>query len=649
MRRIPLLLLLLLPLAARAVGTPPPPDAFDLRIAAELSARSPEAAALFARANAARAKGGHAEASRLYGEVLALVPDFVHAQRRQAMEELEMGRRDRALVLLRDALARDRSAQNLGALARVLVVGKVPADTAEALRLSREAVTLAPEDRHVVQGAAGVALEGNDLPLLTECCQRLEALAPDDYRTWYLRGVELASRGRVDDALAALRKSRALGLPEAAFREVSRAFEGARPLWRKVVDPGLVVLAAWGALFVLLFAAGTVLSRATLRAAERLPAESTGVTTPADARLRKVYAAVLWLSCAFYYVSLPLLAASVLAVGGGLIFAAFALGHIPVKLVAIVAVLTLVSFVSILRSVFVRGRDEEPGLKLPPGENPRLEALLAEVAGRVGTRPVDTVYLTTGTELAVFERGGPLRLKSAPRERCLLLGAGVLPGFRLGPFRAVLAHEYGHFSHRDTAGGGLALAVRRSVLTMARHLAQGGAAAWYNPAWLFVNGFLRVFLRISQGASRLQEILADRWAAICYGGAAFAEGLRHVVSASVRFDAHVDATLTEVVEGKRPLPNLYRYVPAKPPSADEVEAAVAKALEAEPSPYDSHPSPAHRVAWAGRLERPGPASADDGDEAWSLFASRDDLERRLTDDVRNAVKERHGVEIPLAS
>jgi len=101
----------------------------------------------------------------------------------------------------------------------------------------------------------------------------------------------------------------------------------------------------------------------------------------------------------------------------------------------------------------------------------------------------------------------------------------------MGAFKAVLAHEYGHLSNRDTAGGGFALAVRRSLTTAAVGLAERGVATWYNPAWLFLTGFNRVFLRISQGASRLQETLADRWAASAYGARYFEQGLRHLPDA----------------------------------------------------------------------------------------------------------------------
>jgi hypothetical protein len=49
-----------------------------------------------------------------------------------------------------------------------------------------------------------------------------------------------------------------------------------------------------------------------------------------------------------------------------------------------------------------------------------------------------------------------------------------------------------------------------------------------------------LFLRISHGASRLQEILADRHAALAYGGEAFAQGLKHVVLRDVHFDGQAE-------------------------------------------------------------------------------------------------------------
>jgi Zn-dependent protease with chaperone function len=225
-------------------------------------------------------------------------------------------------------------------------------------------------------------------------------------------------------------------------------------------------------------------------------------------------------------------------------------------------------------------------------------------------------------------------------QRCLVLGAGV---------KAILAHEYEHFQNEDTAGGGFALAVRRSVLTMAMHLAQRGVASPFNPAWWFVRGFHAVFLRVSQGASRLQEVLADRWAAFAYGPAAFASGLAHVVERSIRFDAHISATLEEVVPAKQPLHNVYAFEPSEALDRAKIEAAVREAMNRASSPYDSHPRPADRIALVEKIEgTPPPESEEDIGQAWSLLASRDAIENRMTEVVRSRLA-KSGIELRTAA
>ena len=392
----------------------------------------------------------------------------------------------------------------------------------------------------------------------------------------------------------------------------------------------LEIAAAWIGALLLLLAVGGLLSGSTLRAARRVPLQPSGQAQGSDAFLRRVYRIVLWLSCAYYWISIPLISVAVLALGGGLIYLLFQIGRIPIKLVLIIVVLVVVTLVSIVKSLFVRREDEDPGLRLDLAGEPRLRGLLDEVAARIGTRPVDNVYLTPGTDLAVMERGGMWRQLGGQTERCLILGVGVLEGMELGPFKAILAHEYGHFSNEDTAGGGFALAVRRSILTMAQHLAEGGAAAWYNPAWLFVNGFYRVFLRISQGASRLQEVLADRWAAFTYGAAAFERGLRHVIERSIYFDAHANSALGRAVQTKLALVNLYQFDPATLDGQADLTYAIEQALHREPSPYDSHPAPVDRFAWVKAVAGNGAIPAEDEVEVWSLFKDREAVERTLT-------------------
>jgi Zn-dependent protease with chaperone function len=641
--------------AALASAAPTRPhEAFDSRIAAELQRKSPQAAALWAEANAAREADDHSRAATLYRQVLLLAPDFVHARRRLAGEELALGHRKKALALAREAMAADPSVENMTALASVLAreVGRekpTEAEKKEAYRLAVRAAERAPDDFYAQVVLAQQAMENGDQARFRSAADRLLEIAPEEMATHYLAFMRALLEERWSDAQASLERAHERGLPDPEFQKMQALLEQRRPASAGPLSRLAWAGGAWLGALLLLLVAGWILSAAVLREAETLPTQASGRAQGGSASLKKAYAVVLWLSCAFYYVSLPLVALVVVLAGGGVLYAVFSLGRIPVKLVLIVVAIVLVTLWSMLKSLLIRARDDDPGNRLDLRGHPRLRALLGDVARRVGTRPVDNVYLTPGTELAVMERGSMGRQLRGRAERCLILGVGVLEGLKVGPFKAVLAHEYGHFSNRDTAGGGFALAVRRSLLTMARGLAEGGAAAWYNPAWLFLNGFYRVFLRVSQGASRLQEILADRWAAFTYGSKAFEEGLRHVVEQSVRFDARAGAALQDMA-ARGLMANLYQHQPSSPLPEAEIERAVRDALNRPASPYDSHPSPTERTRWVRALAAKGTAlSSDDAGEAWGLFENRAAIEETMTRQVQAMVLGAQAAEQAAAS
>jgi Zn-dependent protease with chaperone function len=285
-----------------------------------------------------------------------------------------------------------------------------------------------------------------------------------------------------------------------------------------------------------------------------------------------------------------------------------------------------------LRSLFVRrGGQDDPGRALPREQAPALWDLLADVAGKVGTRAVDAVYLTLGTELAVSEVGSmSQRLRDRGRRR-LILGAGVLDGLTRQQLRAILAHEYGHFSNRDTAGGGAALVVQASVFYSAVRIARAGGATWYNPAWHFVRAFHALFLRITLGASRLQEIMADHFAAVAYGAPAFAQGLEHVVRRSLEFERNAQSLARRAQREGRAIPSLYAAPEEMPEGRVELERAIAARMNDTASPYDSHPPPGQRLEWAAKVPAPSEPPAADADlPAWSLFPERVAIEEEMT-------------------
>src|SRR5262249_9605196 len=152
----------------------------------------------------------------------------------------------------------------------------------------------------------------------------------------------------------------------------------------------------------------------------------------------------------------------------------YALGTIPIRAVLLIVIFVSVSIGAMVRGLFSRRADLAPGPELDLVKLPDLRRAVSEVAQRIGTRPADVVYVTPGAQIAVFERGGVVKQLAGRRQRCLILGVATLEGLSIRPFKSILAHEYGHFSNRDTAGGAFALAVRRSVGATAQRLFQSG-------------------------------------------------------------------------------------------------------------------------------------------------------------------------------
>jgi Zn-dependent protease with chaperone function len=292
-----------------------------------------------------------------------------------------------------------------------------------------------------------------------------------------------------------------------------------------------------------------------------------------------------------------------------------------------------------VRGVFARVKDEEPGHPLPRDKAPQLWSLTEEVAERVDTRPVDAIYVTPGTNIGVTERGSLLKKLQSAGQRCLILGLGALPGMTQAQFKAILAHEYGHFSNRDTAGGNLARRVQASIYQMAYTLASTGQARWYNPAWLFVNGFHRLFLRITLGASRLQEILADRYAALAYGVQNSVDGLMHIVRQGLVFDAQVSQEIKTAMGHNRGLQNLYLLPPIQGTMLKQLEAKVEQRMNRPTSTYDSHPAIQDRIRLVRQLDS-GSEVEGSQEPAWDLLPDAESLQQEMTAHVQQNVRRR---------
>lgn len=638
-----------LPVRAQAGGPATPTaipaqrdEAFEREVLARLAAVNPQAVPLFQEATRAMDAGDLPTAKQLYEQVLTLAPDFPDALRRLSYVERGLGDLTSAEQHARRAYELDGTPYNQIALAQALLVSGDKTKAAEALTHAQAAAQALPDDLDVNVTLLYAGAATANVPTIRQASQKLIEIAPDFPLAHYFAGLVAAEDGQWEKAERELLLAQKLGMPAEDVQKALDSGIASQARFYRWLRRGAYLLGGWVAGLGVLFLAGLLLSRVTLAAVQRPQPAAQFETGSGERLIRATYGVVIAITSLYFYLSIPLVIALVLAGAGSIFYVFLVVGRIPIQLAVALGLATLYTLIAIVRSVFTRVKDTELGRPLSRGEAPYLWMLTEEVARRVGTRPVEAIYVTPAPEVGVVERGGLLKQLRGLGQRCLILGLGALPGMTQGQFRAILAHEYGHFSNRDTAGGNLAGQVRASIFHMAYRLAVTGQARWYNPAWLFVNGFHRIFLRITLGASRLQEILADRYAAMAYGARNFIDGLMHVVRQSLLFKELVDHEVEVALHQNRRLNNLYTLpVSLISSRRTQLDGNIEEVMQRPTSPYDSHPAVKERIRLVQQLNATGFVE-DSPDPVWSLLSDVDSLQQEMTTIVQTNVWQRQG-------
>ena len=174
---------------------------------------------------------------------------------------------------------------------------------------------------------------------------------------------------------------------------------------------------------------------------------------------------------------------------------------------------------SILFSLFPR-RDafELPGPRLDESAEPRLFAFIKDIADRMQQPMPKEIYLDHDANIWVAQRGGILGFGG---RRAMSIGMPLLQAMPAAEFKAVLAHEFGHYASHDVSLGPILYRTRRSMSQTVQNLDDSLLSApfeWYSS----------VFLDLTLALSRRQELVADAAAARVAGATALASALRRV-------------------------------------------------------------------------------------------------------------------------
>lgn len=243
-----------------------------------------------------------------------------------------------------------------------------------------------------------------------------------------------------------------------------------------------------------------------------------------------------------------------------------------------------------------RIRYEIPGPRLAPEDQPELFAVIEDVARQTGQQMPADVYLARDVNAGVLQVGGFLGFGS---RRVLELGLPLLQSLTISQFRAVIAHEFGHYHGGDTKLAPLVYRTREAIGRTVNTLADDDGFI-YKPFHWYGN----FYLRVTQAISRAQELAADRLSARVAGAKNAAAALVAVEGAAAAHQSYWDTEVMPLVSsGYRP-PLAVGF--ARFTSVSTISSAVSKIVDeslqgGEKNAYDSHPPLRERVEALGEL------------------------------------------------
>ena len=545
-------------------------------------------------------------ADSLFSIVYAGAPTFDPAIRRLGSIKVQMGKISEGLALCEKAIAINKCSDNIISYASSLLNsgngGEVlPENLNKAYEILKEGQNLPGGDSYEYPVLlCQVSLQNYDEYEFKKSATLLLAKHSDQLAAHYYGAILAVKEENWVKAKDEIELAGEMGLSKEAVKEFLDSGVQSKVNVENYKRIFLWLIVAWAGGLLLLYLLGLLLSNITLRAIERQL--KSGYSNPQEKRLRRLYRFMINMSGVYYYVSLPIILVLLVILVVGVFYLFLLVGRIPIQLMLILVVGAGISIYGMVRSLLVKVKYEDPGRKLAEEEAPGLYALVRDVANKIGTRSVDEIRITPLSDLAVYERGSWRVKMQDNAERVLILGVGVLADFKLADFKAVIAHEYGHFSHRDTAGGDAALRVIGDMHKYFVALYSAGQAVWWNVAFQFLRLYDNIFRKISHGATRLQEVLADRVAAQTYGAKAFQDGLTYVIKKNLEFIALANQEIEVAKLAYRPLNNLYEL---KSNSNISIEDELNAALNRKTTTDDTHPSPIDRFRYVAAFTAVG--------------------------------------------
>ena len=317
--------------------------------------------------------------------------------------------------------------------------------------------------------------------------------------------------------------------------------------------------------------------------------------------------------------------------------------------------------VFLVRALFGVARALKPdAIEITAQDEPALFDFISRLADDTGAPRPHRVFLSPGVNAAVFYDLSILNLL-LPSRKNLEIGLGLANALHLSEFKAVLAHEMGHFAQRSMAVGRWVyvsqqiagnLVARRDWFDRALGALSSTdiRIAWLGWLSRLIVWSLRALLDtafqlviVAQRAlAREMEFQADLVAVSVSGSDALVHALHRAGTADEAWDRALRVALQELSQGRR-IPDLFalqtrvsehlrqvaadEHPPSLPPGAGPAHRIFQEQLALAPRMWATHPSNREREDNCKRVYVPSPL---DERPAWLLFRDPAAVRRRAT-------------------
>lgn len=396
------------------------------------------------------------------------------------------------------------------------------------------------------------------------------------------------------------------------------------------------------------------------------------VTEPSPA-FKKEVSGVMG-SILFFFIVYALLLLLSAALVAGCVYAGIAIIVNVPRLITIVAGIGLIGvgvmvFIFLVKFLFSVSRyDRSNIIEVKENEQPALFGFIRQLTKDTQTHFPRRIYLSADVNACVFYDSSFWSM-FFPVKKNLQIGLGLVNSVNVSEFKAVMGHEFGHFSQRSMKLGSFVYNVNKIIYNM---LFDNKGYASFLQSWASIDGIFAIFASITagiaqgiqsilrgmyglinkkyMGLSRQMEFHADAVAASVSGSHSLGTALKRIELAASCYDITLQKC-DDFFKQKKISHNIYpkqKLVLQKiaeeyklplqnglPQISDEFFKNSNTSRINFKDQWASHPSTEDRIEHLDKLAIPAEIMEE---SAWVLFTNKEQLQQQLTQKIYEAVQ-----------